>query len=55
MDVCADVLEAWQLLFFKQLEKKRYHDNFICATTWTFQPSCSLHLNHFQFSKEELK
>lgn len=37
------------------MKKKRFNDKFICAVTWCFQPQCSLHMNHFHFTNQELK
>jgi len=38
LDVCADVLESWIRLFLDNMKKKRFHEKFICALTWCFQP-----------------
>ena len=42
-------------LFLDQLKKKRFNESFICATTWCFQPECTLHNMAFQFTSTELQ
>ena len=42
-------------LFLNELREKRYHEEFICAITWCFQPTSSLFAQYFKMNRAELK
>ena len=47
LDVVAGVLKAFLSIYLVELRNKRYNFEFTMAMSWVFNPSCSLHQQHF--------